>query len=80
MKLNAKGQVTIPAELRHKHGFATGDEVEVIDDGGVLRIIHRDDPTPGQRAVLRVRGAAGPGPATDEILTLTRNRRAPDVR
>ena len=73
MKLNANGQVTIPAALRHKHGFATGDEVDVIDDGGVLRIVHRDDLTPGQRAVMRVRGAAGPGPSTDEILALTRD-------
>lgn len=36
MKLNSKGQVTIPAELRHKHGLHEGDEVDVIDDGGKL--------------------------------------------
>ncbi|MFT4135815.1 AbrB/MazE/SpoVT family DNA-binding domain-containing protein [Microbacterium sp.] len=72
MKLNTKGQVTIPAELRRKHGFAAGDEVSVIDDGGVLRIVHHDDLTTGQRAVLRVRGSAGNGPATDDIMAMTR--------
>ncbi|MFT4259238.1 AbrB/MazE/SpoVT family DNA-binding domain-containing protein [Microbacterium sp.] len=30
MKLNSKGQVTIPAELRRSHGFGEGDEVEVV--------------------------------------------------
>lgn len=32
MKLNSKGQVTIPAELRQSHGFVEGDEVEVVAD------------------------------------------------
>lgn len=72
MKLNAKGQVTIPAELRHKHGFAEGDEVDVIDDGGILRITRHDELTPGQRAVRRMRGRAGLGPTTDDIMAMTR--------
>ncbi|MGH3450263.1 MAG: AbrB/MazE/SpoVT family DNA-binding domain-containing protein, partial [Haloechinothrix sp.] len=29
MRLNSKGQVTIPAELRAKHHLHEGDEVEV---------------------------------------------------
>ena len=40
MKLNSKGQVTIPAELRRRLGFAEGDEVEVVEDGNTLRIVH----------------------------------------
>lgn len=40
MKLNSKGQVTIPAELRHRLGFAEGDEVRVVEDGDTLRILH----------------------------------------
>lgn len=39
MVLNSKGQVTIPAHLRAKYGLHVGDEVEVIDVGGVLRIV-----------------------------------------
>ena len=31
MKLNSKGQVTIPAELRHRHGIVEGDEVGFAD-------------------------------------------------
>lgn len=72
MKLNAKGQVTIPAELRHRYGFIEGDEVEVVDDGGVLRVVHGDARTAGERAVHRIRGAAGGGATTDEIMALTR--------
>ena len=72
MKLNSKGQVTIPAELRHRHGFVEGDEVDVIDDGGALRIVRTHDTTRGQRAVQQVRGILGPGPSTDEVMALTR--------
>lgn len=72
MKLNSKGQVTIPAELRHRHGFTVGDDVEVVEDNGVLRIVRGDALTPGQRAVRRVRGITGPGLSTDEIMALTR--------
>ena len=55
MRLNSKGQVTIPAELRRKHHFHEGDEV----DGGRGQ---RDDcascglsdaETRGQRLVRR---------------------------
>lgn len=74
MRLNSKGQVTIPAELRHKHGFAEGDEVDVIEDGATLRIIHRGEGgTKGARIVARMRGAAAKGsPSTDELMDLFR--------
>ena len=39
MRLNSKGQVTIPAELRRKHHLHEGDEVDVVDDGQTLRIV-----------------------------------------
>jgi AbrB family looped-hinge helix DNA binding protein len=72
MRLNSKGQVTIPAELRHRLGFVTGDEVDVIDDGGVLRIVRAQDLTRGERAVRRVRGILGDGLSTAEVMELTR--------
>lgn len=73
MKLNSKGQVTIPAELRRRHGFAEGDEVEVIEDGNTLRIVHssRAD-TRGQRIVDRMRGKASTRFSTDELMELLR--------
>lgn len=74
MRLNSKGQVTIPAELRHKHGFAEGDDVDVIEDGTTLRIVHRGEgDTKGARIVARMRGAAAKGsPSTDELMGLLR--------
>ncbi|MBN9216020.1 MAG: AbrB family transcriptional regulator [Microbacterium sp. SCN 70-200] len=73
MRLNSKGQVTIPAELRHKLGFVEGDEVEVIEDGATLRIVHSaPDATPTDRWIHRARGIARGGMATDEIMQLTR--------
>lgn len=74
MKLNSKGQVTIPARLRAKHGFAAGDDVAVVEDGDALRIVHIGSPaTPGERLVSRMRGRAGPGPSTDELMALLRD-------
>ena len=39
VRLNSKGQVTIPAELRRRHCLREGDEVDVIEDGETLRIV-----------------------------------------
>ncbi len=74
MKLNSKGQVTIPAHLRHKYGFFEGDDVDVIEDGDALRIVHMGKPgSAGERIVARMRGAAGPdGLSTDELMDLLR--------
>ena len=64
MKLNSKGQVTIPADLRHRHGFMEGDEVDVVEDGDTLRIVHRiSGPSRGARIVTGCgaeRAADGP--------------------
>lgn len=42
MVLNSKGQVTIPAHLRAKHGLHAGDEVEVVEIGGALQIVRTE--------------------------------------
>ena len=73
MRLNSKGQVTIPAELRHQHHLHPGDEVEVVDRDGVLQIVRRAEATTrGERLVTRMRGRAKGGLSTDEIMALTR--------
>lgn len=73
MKLNSKGQVTIPADLRHRHGFAEGDEVDVVEDGDTLRIVHRTaGETRGARLVNRMRGRATTRLSTDELMDLLR--------
>ena len=74
MRLNSKGQVTIPAELRHRLGFVEGDEVEVVEDGNTLRIVHAH-PAGGRggRAVARMRGSASTARSTDELMRLLRD-------
>ena len=73
MRLNSKGQVTIPAELRKRHGLHEGDEVDVIEDGSTLRIIQvKAGPTRGQRLVRRMRGRASTSMSTDQLMELLR--------
>ncbi|MFT3871115.1 MAG: AbrB/MazE/SpoVT family DNA-binding domain-containing protein [Nocardioides sp.] len=73
MRLNSKGQVTIPADLRHKHGFTEGDEVEVVEDGDTLRIVHaRAARSGGERIVARMRGTASTKKTTAELMELLR--------
>ena len=74
MRLNSKGQVTIPAHLRHSHGFVEGDEVEVVADGATLRIVHADaGASGGERVVRRMRGRATTTQMTDELMALLRD-------
>ncbi|MGC4789850.1 AbrB/MazE/SpoVT family DNA-binding domain-containing protein [Micromonospora sp. DT178] len=77
MKLNSKGQVTIPAALRARHGLHEGDEVDVVEEGGVLRIVRVSGAeTRGQRLVRHMRGRGGAkqtsGMSTDELTELLR--------
>ena len=39
LKISNKGWVVIPAELRKKYHLEPGDEINIIDYGGVLAII-----------------------------------------
>ena len=39
LKISSKGWVVIPAELRKKYRLEPGDEVNIVDDGGVLSIV-----------------------------------------
>ena len=77
MRLNSKGQVTIPAALRAKHGLHEGDEVDVVEDGGVLRIVLAPDAeSRGRRLVRHMRGrgtaADTADMSTDELMDLLR--------
>ena len=73
MKITSKGQVTIPHPLRMKFGLLPNTEVafEEADDCVLIR------PTISKRAQIeerlrKVRGVAGGGLNTDEVLRLTR--------
>lgn len=74
MRLTSKGQLTIPAEMRERHGLHPGDEIEVVEVGDTLQIRRLDDtPTRGQRATRRLRGTATTAMTTDEIMRLLRD-------
>ncbi|MHB1537994.1 MAG: AbrB/MazE/SpoVT family DNA-binding domain-containing protein [Solirubrobacteraceae bacterium] len=73
MRLNSKGQVTIPAPLRERHGLYEGDELDVVEDAGALRIVRiQGSQSRGQRLVHRMRGRATTTMSTDELLRLLR--------
>ncbi|HMG30546.1 MAG TPA: AbrB/MazE/SpoVT family DNA-binding domain-containing protein [Jiangellaceae bacterium] len=73
MRLNSKGQVTIPAPLRHKHRLHEGDEVDVVEDGNTLRIVRvESSESRGARLVRHMRGKAQTTMSTDELMELLR--------
>jgi AbrB family looped-hinge helix DNA binding protein len=73
VRLNSKGQVTIPAPLRERYGLHQGDEVDVVEDGETLRIVRVEaSPTRGQRLVRHMRGRANTTMRTDQLLELLR--------
>lgn len=75
MRITAKGQVTIPAEIREHLGLLSGTEVDFVVDGDAVRIERRVAGRRGGRGAKVVRGLRGTGTiqiSTDEILALTR--------
>lgn len=74
MRLNSKGQVTVPAGLRKKYGLREGDEVDVVEVDGALQITRRHGAsTRGERATQRLRRTASTAMSTDEIMALLRD-------
>lgn len=70
-KVSSKGWVVIPAPLRRKYGLASGDEVRVVDYGGVLAIVpDLPEPVRAGRGILR-----GEERLTDVLLEERREER-----
>jgi antitoxin PrlF len=67
-----KGQVTIPKPVRDHLGIAPGSQVAFrrAADGSIV-IEKADGPRPEGR-FAKVRGSAGPGMTTDELMVLLR--------
>jgi AbrB family looped-hinge helix DNA binding protein len=72
MRMTAKGQVTIPQELRERYDLGPGVEVEVVptEDGALVRPARASGS--GRRLVEQLRDRADAGLSADEILRLTR--------
>lgn len=73
MKVTVKGQVTIPEDVRRRHGFLPGTEVRFVEEDGAVRIVKAEGrQARGLELVKRMRGKATTRLTTDEIMALTR--------
>ena len=75
MKISAKGQITIPIEIREQLGLLPDTEVEFEVIGGkALKVVKaaKNRIGRGRSIVSRLRGRLGKGLSTDEIMAMTR--------
>ena len=83
MRINAKGQVTIPKTIRDVVGLAPGTDVEFeIDAGGVFvrkSTSAAQNGSRGRRLVESLRGRGDFGMTTDEVIALMRGPGADEV-
>jgi AbrB family looped-hinge helix DNA binding protein len=76
MRITAKEQVTIPAEIREQAGLLPHTEVEFVFDGRHVRIVRKSGRTKesrGARVTTHLRGRGDVAMSTDEIMALTRS-------
>jgi AbrB family looped-hinge helix DNA binding protein len=75
MRINSKGQVTIPLAMREKAGLLPNTEVEFEIDGNTVRIKRARRKTGrggGAKLVTHMRRRGDGTMTTDEIMALTR--------
>lgn len=76
MRISAKGQVTIPIEIREQLGLLPDTEVEFEVLGGkALKIVKASKGRAtgrGRSIVSRMQGRLAKGLSTDEIMAMTR--------
>jgi bifunctional DNA-binding transcriptional regulator/antitoxin component of YhaV-PrlF toxin-antitoxin module len=72
MKVTGKGQVTIPPEMRRRHGLLPHREVEIVDQPDGMLIIKASKPSPGRRAVAALLRGGRIKARTEDWLRLTR--------
>jgi AbrB family looped-hinge helix DNA binding protein len=72
--MNARGQVTIPRQIRECAGLAPGTDVEFICEGGVVHVWKSGQPKPDAVA-QRIAAFTGTGNSrrtTEELMALLR--------
>jgi AbrB family looped-hinge helix DNA binding protein len=67
-----KGQVTIPKPVRDHLGLGPGSVVNFRRNADGSIVIERADGQPPRSRFEELRGDAGPGLTTDEIMAMTR--------
>ncbi|MFN8223653.1 MAG: AbrB/MazE/SpoVT family DNA-binding domain-containing protein [Gaiellales bacterium] len=72
MRVTAKGQVTIPQEIRDRFGLHPGTDVSFTVRGETVRLERTPGRGRGKPLVERMRGTGRIGLSTDEIMRLTR--------
>ena len=72
MRITAKGQVTIPRDLRERYAIGPGAEVEVVatEDGALVRPVAHSGA--GDRLIARLRDRADGGLTAEQVLRMTR--------
>jgi AbrB family looped-hinge helix DNA binding protein len=75
MRITAKGQVTIPFDIRRKAGLLPGTEVAFEFDGASVRFLRA--PSPGKaprggQVMRRLLGSATVKMTTEQIMAVTR--------
>ncbi len=79
MRVTSKGQVTIPKEIRHRHGIRAGSKVEFVEKGSDV-VVRKGGSEPadddGKDAFAahldRVPGVVDIGMSTDDFMRLMR--------
>jgi AbrB family looped-hinge helix DNA binding protein len=76
MRINSRGQLTIPEEIRRRARLLPGTEVDVVYDGESVQIIRKNPKrrlSRGQQIVDHMRGRLPKrGLTTDQIMAMTR--------
>ena len=72
MKVNSKGQVTIPLHIRQKMGILPDTEVEFVNGKEGIYLQEVKDADRGPMLVRQMTGRGSVNMTTDEILSLTR--------
>jgi AbrB family looped-hinge helix DNA binding protein len=76
MRITAKGQVTIPQDIRESAGLMPGTDVEFKIEAGVVRLVKATDGagrrTRGQKLVESLRARGEFKMTTDEVVALMR--------
>jgi AbrB family looped-hinge helix DNA binding protein len=83
MRITAKGQVTIPQDVRERAGLMPGTDVVFEIEDGVVRLVKATTgaarKTRGQKLVEGLRGRGDFKMTTDEVLALMRGPPADDL-